>query len=148
MRFIKGGEAHATLEQAIAGLPENLRGLKPDGMPFSIWQLLDHIRIAQWDILQYSIDQNHLSPNWPDDYWSKDLAPANQDAWHNCIAQIENDKAEFMELIEKHKADLLKSFSTENSHTLFREALLIADHEAYHAGQIVLIRKMLSAWPN
>jgi hypothetical protein len=145
--LLNGGDAHATLEDALHGLPLKLRGVKPDGLPYSIWQLVDHIRIAQWDILKFSTNPDHQSPKWPDEYWPKNAAPEDEDEWSAAVDLIASDKAKFIELLEDENLNIFEPFQTENGQTLLREALLIADHTSYHVGQIILIRRLLNDWP-
>src|ERR1700742_1744646 len=96
-KLLLGGGAHASFSDAIKGLKPENRGIKPDNMPYTIWQLVEHIRIAQWDMLQFSKDADHKSPNWPDDYWPKELTPKTEDHWDGAISQIESDLDEFIE---------------------------------------------------
>src|SRR6188768_3981213 len=100
IKLLEGGGAHATLNDALDGLPANLRGVKPNNLPYSIWQLAEHIRIAQWDMLEFSKDGSHQSPKWPDDYWPKESAPANDAAWEKTVAQINADRDEFISLLK------------------------------------------------
>src|SRR4051812_22179209 len=92
VKLLQGGNAHAGFKDAIEGLPDNLRDARPDGLPYSIWQLVEHIRIAQWDMLQFCIDANHQSPKWPDEYWPKETGPVNEEAWAQSIQQINTDR--------------------------------------------------------
>jgi hypothetical protein len=144
IKLLKGGGAHATLEHALAKLPAQLRGAKPDGLPYSIWQLTEHIRIAQWDMLQFCIYANHQSPKWPDEYWPREAAPESDDAWNRSIEQINNDLEEFIELLKKQ--DIYKKIPHGSGQNILREALQIADHTSYHTGEIITIRRMLKAW--
>jgi hypothetical protein len=144
IKLLNGGGAHATLDDALKGLPKNLRGVKPDGMPYSIWQLLEHIRIAQWDMVEFSKGEEHQSPNWPDDYWVKDAEPADDEAWDNSIKQINNDLEAFISLLKKE--DIYKKIPHGDGQTILREALQIGDHNSYHIAEIVALRRMLGAW--
>jgi uncharacterized damage-inducible protein DinB len=144
--LLKGGNAHATTEQALAKLPADLRGKVPEGLPYSIWQLAEHIRITQWDILEFSRNPKHLSPKWPDEYWPKETGPASEAAWKKTLAEITEDKKAFIALLEAPDADLLKPFAHGDGQNLLREALLIADHTSYHTGEILVIRRLLGAW--
>jgi len=144
IKLLNGGGAHATLDDALKGLPAELRGVKPDNMPYSIWQLLEHIRIAQWDMLAFSKDGNHQSPKWPDEYWPKDAQPADDNAWNNSIKQINSDLAEFISLAKAE--DIYQKIPHGSGQTILREALQIADHNAYHIAEIVALRRMLGAW--
>jgi hypothetical protein len=143
-KLLLGGSAHADLKEALAGLPADLRGVKPDNLPYSIWQLVEHIRIAQWDMLNFCIDPNHKSPEWPGEYWPKETAPADDDAWKDSIKQINSDRDEFISLVEK--SDLYGPVPGGNGQTILLEALQMADHAAYHIAEIVIIRRLLGAW--
>jgi hypothetical protein len=144
IKMLNGGGAHATLKDALDGLPENLRGVKPNNLPYSIWQLVEHIRIAQWDMLEFSKDGNHQSPNWPDDYWPKESSPADDAAWNKTIEQINTDRDEFIALLKR--SDIYENIPHGDGQSILREALQIADHNAYHTAEIVLLRRLLGAW--
>jgi hypothetical protein len=118
--------------------------VKPDNMPYSIWQLTEHIRIAQWDMLQFCVDEDHKSPEWPDEYWVKETEPKDEDAWDASINQIQDDLDEFIDLLKKE--DIYKKLSHGSGQTILREALQIADHNAYHIAEIIVIRRLLKAW--
>ncbi len=144
IQLLHGGNAHVSFTDAIAGLPANLRGVKPEKLPYSIWQLVDHIRIAQWDMLEFSKDANHKSPKWPEEYWAKEAAPESDAAWHKALTQIDTDLKNFIELLKTQ--DLYKPLPHGSGQNLLREALQIADHTAYHTGEILAIRRLLNAW--
>ncbi|MBC8156508.1 MAG: DinB family protein [Bacteroidetes bacterium] len=144
--LLTGSNAHQSLDDAIDELPADVRGIKPDHLPYSIWQLVDHIRVAQWDILEFSRNPNHKSPAWPDGYWTADVAPADEAAWEQTLAQIRQDRDAFIALLHDPERDLYAPFAHGDGQNLLREALLIADHNAYHVGQILLIRRLLGAW--
>lgn len=141
-----GGNAHATFDDAVADLPANLRGSVPQGLPYSIWQLVDHIRIAQWDILEFTKDQEHQSPKWPDEYWPKEAEPENEAAWNDALKQIEADKEEFVGIISNPNNNLYQALPKGDGQSILREALLIADHLAYHTAEIIVLRRLLGAW--
>src|ERR1700761_5041802 len=144
IQLLKGGGAHASLKDALDKLPAKLRGAKPDGLPYNIWQLTEHIRIAQWDMLQFCVDANHESPKWPDEYWPKESEPKNEDAWAQSVKQINDDLDEFISLLKKE--DIYKKIPQGSGQTILREALQIADHNAYHTAEIIIIRRLLKAW--
>jgi hypothetical protein len=125
-------------------LPADLRGVKPHNLPYSIWQLAEHIRIAQWDMLEFSKDGNHKSPKWPDDYWPKESSPANDAAWDKTIEQINTDRDEFIALLKSH--DIYEKIPHGSGQTILREALQMADHTSYHTSEIILLRRLLGAW--
>ncbi|RVU02027.1 DinB family protein [Mucilaginibacter limnophilus] len=144
VKLLQGGMAHAGFKDAVEGLPADLRGAKPENVPYSIWQLVEHIRIAQWDMLEFSRDANHKSPKWPDEYWPAETAPAGEDEWNKSLTQIENDLEAFISLLKE--GDLYKPFPHGEGQTLLREALQIADHTSYHTGEIIALRRILGAW--
>jgi hypothetical protein len=144
IKLLEGGGAHVTLTDALADLPADLRGIKPDNLPYSIWQLTEHIRIAQWDMLQFSKDGSHQSPEWPDGYWPKESAPADEAAWNETIKQIDADRAEFIDLLKS--ANIYANIPHGDGQSVLREALQIADHNAYHTAEIILLRRLLGAW--
>ena len=129
---------------AVKGIAPHLRGVKPDGVPYSIWQLVEHIRIAQWDMMQFCKDADHRSPKWPEEYWPKENAPEDEDAWTGSLSQISNDLDEFISLMEH--SDIYQVLPHGTGQNILREALQIADHTAYHTGEIVAIRRMLNDW--
>lgn len=143
-KLLQGGSAHVGLKKALDGLPPNLRGEKPDRLPYSIWQLVEHIRIAQWDMLEFCKDARHQSPKWPDEYWPKETAPASEETWNASVQQINADLESFIELLRK--ADLYKPLPHGSGQTILLEALQLADHNAYHTAEIVVIRRLLGAW--
>jgi hypothetical protein len=144
VHLLQGGNAHADLKKALDDLPPKLRGVKVDKLPYTIWQLVEHIRIAQWDMLEFSKDSSHESPNWPDDYWPKELTPKDDEAWNNCLKQIDDDQEALIELIKSE--DIYKKIPHGDGQTILREALQAADHNAYHVAEIIVIRRLLGAW--
>jgi DinB superfamily len=143
-KLLQGGGAHVSLKDALKGLPTAMRGVVTSELPYSIWQIVEHIRIAQWDMLEFSKDGAHESPKWPDEYWPKEAAPPSDAAWRKSIKQIESDLEEFISLMKK--ADLYSKIPHGSGQTVLREALQIADHNAYHTAEIVVIRRLLGAW--
>ncbi len=143
--LINKGQAHATLEDALGNIDFSLLGKKPHALPYSIWQLAEHIRIAQWDILEFSRNPEHVSLKWPEEYWPKEANPTDEAAWNDCIKKIKDDRDAFIELL-KTSDDIYKPFEHGKGQSLLREALLIADHNAYHTAEIIVIRRLLGAW--
>ena len=139
-------DAHTDFDAAVKSFPPKLRGVRPKGAPHSAWQLLEHLRIAQWDILEFSRDPRHVSPEWNAGYWPKDVAPPNAAAWNNCIKNIRSDLKAMQKLVADKKNDLFAPIPHGSGQTILREALLVADHNAYHIGQLVLLRRLLDAW--
>ena len=144
--LISGGGAHAKFDDVIKSLPPELRGRKPENFPHSPWMILEHIRIAQWDILEFSRDKKHVSPKWPDEYWPKAEKPPNPTAWNKSVQQFRADQQAMIDLVENPKTDLFAKIPWGDGQTILREALLVADHNAYHLAQIVDVRRMLGAW--
>lgn len=144
--LLRGRNAHVDFETAVADLPSNLRGLKPKGAPHTAWQLVEHMRIAQWDILEFSRDPKHVSPSWPAGYWPKTEAPPSPAAWNNSLRKFRADWKAMAKLVADKKKNLFARIPHGTGQTLLREALLVADHNAYHAGQLVLLRRLLGAW--
>ena len=145
INLLTKAEAHVDLESSLTGFPRELRGVKPEGAPHTPWQLLEHIRIAQWDILEFSKSGKHKSPKWPDEYWPKTAAPATDKAWDKSVKQVMADLKAIVDLAGDPKSDLFAQIPHGDGQTLLREAFLVADHNAYHLGQIVLVRRILEA---
>ena len=146
LNLLREGHAHATFEQAVKGLPVELQGKVPKGAEHSPWQLLEHLRIAQLDILEFSRDAKHESPKWPEGYWPKEKAPADDKAWDKSVRAFKKGLKEMCALVEDPKTDLFAKIPHGDGQTILREALLAADHNAYHVGQLVLMRRLLGAW--
>jgi DinB superfamily len=144
--LLTGGHAHLDFEKATGNMPVELRGAKPPGLTFTPWRLIEHMRIAQWDILQFTIDPHHISPDFPNGYWPTGDTPTNPKAWSRSIAAFRADLKAMMDLIAEPKTDLFAPLPHGQGQTILREALLIADHNAYHLGQLVTVRRLLGAW--
>jgi hypothetical protein len=146
VEFLKGGHAHTSFQEAIADFPAEARGKRPKGAPHSPWEELEHMRIAQWDILEFSRDATHKSPKWPEGYWPESPEPPDAKAWDRSVNGFCQDLHAFCALIEDEQTDLYVRIPHGDGQTLLREALLAADHNAYHLGQLLLLRRMLGAW--
>lgn len=144
--LLKGGGAHISFEAATKGLPADLRGKKPKGAEHSAWEILEHMRLAQWDILNFSRGPNHASPAWPEGYWPATPQPPNDRAWGKSIRQFSADLDSLCALVSDPSVDLFARIPHGDGQTILREALLVADHNAYHLGALVLVRRMLGAW--
>jgi uncharacterized damage-inducible protein DinB len=144
--LLRGRNAHADFDTTVADLPSRLRGVKPPGAPHAAWQLLEHMRIAQWDILEFSRDAKHKSPAWPEGYWPKTQAPPTAAAWNNSLRSFRADLKAMAKLVADKKTDLFAPIPHGSGQTILREALLIADHNSYHLGQMVLLRRLLGTW--
>ena len=144
--LLNGGGAHARFEDAVKDMPEKLRGVKPEGLPHSAWMLLEHLRLAQWDILEFSRNAKYKSPKWPDDYWPKTEAPPNTAAWNKSVQQFRKDLKAMQDLVGNPKTNLYARIGWGDGQSILREALLLADHNAYHVGQLVDVRRLLGDW--
>lgn len=147
LELLKGGSAHARMEEAIAGIPAKLRGRKPPDFPHSPWMLLEHIRIAQRDILEFCRNRRHVSPEWPKGYWPRREAPPSVAAWNASVKKAHQDLKSMQDLVANPKTDLHARIPWGDGQTILREALLVADHNAYHVAQLVDVRRLLGAWP-
>jgi DinB superfamily len=146
--LLQGGGAHLHFDAAIAHLPIELRGAKPDGVPHSPWRLLEHMRIAQWDILEFSRNPHHVSPSFPDGYWPNGDAPPDDSAWKRSAAAFRADLQAMCDLVADEATDLFAPIPHGQGQTILREALLVAHHNAYHLGQFIIVRRALGAWPD
>ena len=146
VKLLRGGSAHLGFDEAIEGLPADLRGTKHPELPHTAWQLLEHLRIAQWDILDFSRNPDYVTPKWPDDYWPETAAPPDAAAWDRSVEQFRRDLQAMQDLVADPKTDLYAKIPWGDGQTILREALLVADHNAYHIGQIVSLRQALGAW--
>ena len=140
---IRGHQAHIAFDSAVKDFPPAMRGIKPPGAPHTAWQLLEHMRIAQNDILEFSRNPQHKSPHWPDGYWPETEAPPDQKSWSNSISAFRQDTEAVIKLVEDPQEDLFQPFTHGDGQTLLREALLVASHNSYHLGQLMYLRKAL-----
>lgn len=145
--LLRGGGAHLDFEKAIADLPAKLRGGKPAGLPHTPWRLLEHLRICQWDILEFSRNPKHVSPQFPAGYWPAGDAPPDDAAWDRSVEAFRADLKAMQDLVADPDTDLFAPIPNGDGQTVLREALLVADHNAYHLGQLVTVRRLLGAWP-
>lgn len=145
--LLGGGGAHLDFEEAVAELPAEFRGEKPQGTQHTFWELLEHLRIAQWDILEFSRNPEHVSPAFPDGYWPDTAVPPDEGAWSCSVSSFLSDLRAMEALVSDPKTDLFAPIPHGDGQTVLREALLVADHNAYHLGQIVLMRRCLGIWP-
>jgi hypothetical protein len=145
--LLKGGGAHVHFEDALTGFPKSKQGVFAKGLPHTGWQLLEHTRIAQWDILEFSRNAKHVSPDFPGGYWPKTPLPPNDGAWEKSSKSFLRDLNEMIALVKNPKTDLCAKIPHGDGQTILRQALLMADHNAYHLGQLVYLRRALGAWP-
>ena len=144
--LIEKGNAHASFEDAVAGVSLDLIAKVPEGLPYGIWHMAEHLRIAQWDILEFCLGPNHESPKWPDEYWPEVGEEVTKEQWEATVSAFKRDRASFLELLKDEKRDLFAPFEYGDGQSLFREALLLADHNSYHLGEIIVIRRLLGDW--
>ncbi|MEP6540002.1 MAG: DinB family protein [Bryobacteraceae bacterium] len=147
VELLRGGHAHATFEQTVKDFPLDEIAVRPAGMPHSAWELLEHLRITQNDILLFSTQADYVSPDWPKGYWPSSPGPSQTTQWENSVKLFRSDLAAMERLVLDEKQDLHKPFPWGDGQTLLREALLVADHTSYHLGQLLLVRRALGAWP-
>ncbi|MFY9949053.1 MAG: DinB family protein [Candidatus Sulfotelmatobacter sp.] len=147
VELLNGKGAHASFDDAVKAMPEGLFGVKPEGYPHSAWMLLEHLRIAQWDILEFSRNPKYKTPKWPDDYWPENATPPSPAAWNKSIQQFRKNLKAMQDLVSNPKTDLFARIPWGDGQTILREALLVADHNAYHIAQLVDVRRLLGAWP-
>ncbi len=144
--LLSGGGAHVKFEDAIAGLPPRLRGVRPKGLEVTPWRVLEHMRLAQWDILDFCRNRNYKEMSFPDDYWPRTDAPPSPAAWEKSVRSFLVDLEAMKRLVKSAKTDLFARMAWGDGQTYLREALLVADHNSYHLGQFVSVRRLLGAW--
>jgi hypothetical protein len=146
LNLLKGGSAHTDFETTIKGLPVALRGKRPRGAAHSPWEVLEHMRIAQWDILEFIGNAAHVSPRWPSGYWPSKPAPPNARAWNKSVNEFRAGQKALADLVANPATDLFAKIPHGDGQTILREALVLADHNAYHLGELLLLRRLLGAW--
>ena len=146
IELLNGRGAHSGFDDVVKNMPEKLRGVKPDGLPHSAWMLLEHLRLAQWDILEFSRNRKYKSPKWPEGYWPETETPPSKAAWDKSLQQFRKDLKVMQQLVANPKTDLYARIPWGDGQTILREALLAADHNAYHLAQLVDVRRLLGAW--
>lgn len=146
-RSLEWDQAHVSFDDAVRDIPERLRGTRPDGLEHSPWQLLEHIRIVQRDILDFSLDGRYDELDWPSDYWPTSPAPPDPEAWERSVSAVREDRERLQKLVRDGQVNLAAVTPHGTDQTYLREILLVVDHTAYHLGQLVLARKLLGAWP-
>lgn len=144
--LLTSGSAHLDLDAVVKDFPEEFRGKRVPGLPHTAWQLLDHLRICLWDILEFSRNPDHVSPDFPTGYWPEGDSPPTAEAWEACVDSIRKDIEAMQDLVLDESSDLFTPFAHGQGQNLLREALLAADHNAYHLGQLVDLRRLLGAW--
>ena len=146
IKLLDSEEAHMNLSAAAGGVPAELRGVQPQGLPYSLWQLLEHMRLSQYDILEFCRNPDYKESKWPDDYWPASPSPPSAGAWDKSIAGFRKDCEELKKLASDDNTDLFAKIPHGTGQTFLRELLLAADHNAYHIGQIIVVRRLLGIW--
>jgi uncharacterized damage-inducible protein DinB len=146
VEFLGGDSAHAELKTVVDDFPEKLRSQKPQGAPHSAWQLLEHIRMALHDLYDFSTNSNYVQPQWPEDYWPKEAAPPDSDAWDQSVRAVKKDLADFEKLVADPETNLYATIPWGTGQTTLREVLLAGQHTSYHLGQLVSLKKELGGW--
>ena len=146
LQLLDGEQAHASFDHAVADFPAKLRGEIPKGLPHSAWMLLEHMRIAQWDILDFSINLKYKAMKWPEDYWPKNPVPPSTTAWDKSVMSFRDDREAMKKLVSDPKTDLLAAIPWGDGQTILREAMLVADHNSHHLGQFIDVRRLLGIW--
>ncbi len=146
--LLRGGGAHAPFENVVKNFPAGLRGKKPRGLPYSAWQLLEHMRLAQEDILDFSINPEYKERQFPAGYWPQAASPPDESAWDKSVRAFRSDLRKIEKLVEDPETDLFAKLPWGSGQTVLREALLVADHNAYHLGELLVLRRLLGAWPD
>jgi hypothetical protein len=146
VELLNSGNAHASFDALIKDIPPKLRGKKPENFPHTAWMLLEHLRLAQWDILEFSRNPKYQHMKWPEAYWPKTEAPPSGEAWEKSVEEFRRDLKTMQDLVADSKTDLFAKIPWGEEQTILREALLLADHNAYHLGQLLDVRRLLGAW--
>jgi hypothetical protein len=144
--MLRDSGAHAKFDGVVANFPPRLRGKRVEGLPYTAWMLLAHMRIAQWDILDFSVNPKYKAMDWPEGYWPKSEGPPSAAAWNDSVKEFKKDLKAIAELVENSEIDLYAKIPWGEGQTILREVLLVADHNAYHLGQLVTLRRLLGAW--
>jgi len=145
--LLNGGNAHLDLSTAFADIPTEYYGRRIPESPHTLWRLLEHIRLCQWDILEYCQNPNHISPEFPDGYWPKGDGPSSPSEWDESLKSLKKDLDVLTTLVKDPRTDLFATLPGTDGHNVLREVLIVADHNAYHLGQVVELRRFLGIWP-
>lgn len=143
--LLKKGNSHVSLDDALLGIPHEKVAIRPDGLPYSLWELTEHIRISQWDIVQFCKDPKHESPKWPEGYWPKEKHPSEEE-WKKCLDKITSDRNEMIDMLNNSGERLFDPIPHGDGQSLFKEALVLADHTSYHTAEIIVVRRLLHIW--
>jgi len=146
LELLDGAYAHAPFDKVVSDFPVKLRGEVPTGLPHSAWMLLEHLRLSQWDILEFSRNPEYKELKWPDEYWPKSPVPPSEAAWDKSVKSFHDDLAAMKNLVNDPKTDLFAKIPWGDGQTILREAMLVADHNSHHLGQLIDVRRLLGAW--
>ena len=146
VKLLSWEDAHVNFDDAVAGIPPASQGVRPEGLPYSAWQLLEHMRLTQRDILNFCRDPSYEAPKWPDDYWPKSAKPPTPEAWEKSVDAFRADREALAGLIADPTLDLYAKIPHGEGQTYLREAVLVADHSSYHIGELVAVRRLLGVW--
>ena len=147
LNLLSGKGAHLTFDEAVADFPRAFINVRPPNVPYTPWHLIEHIRIAQWDILEFVLNPHHVSPPWPEGYWPDRMTHADKDRWNQTIESYRTDLHDLMDIVRDERIDLLKELPHAPGYTYLREILLVADHTAYHTGEFAILRQAMDTWP-
>jgi hypothetical protein len=147
LALLRGGNAHMGFDQAVADFPVEHINRKPPHTPYMPWHLIDHIRIAQWDILEFVRNPDHVSPSWPEGYWPAQNEQADEAHWQQTLAAFRADLKALQDLVADPKTDLYAPLPHAPNYTILREILVVADHNAYHIGEFAILRQVMGTWP-
>jgi hypothetical protein len=146
LEYLEGDHAHKTLDEAVKDFPAKMINSKPENVPYTFWQLLEHIRVSQHDILLFIHDTDYKYMDWPKDYWPGTGRKADKVAWDKTILDYRQDLKSLKKIIKNPKADLLAHIPHGEGQTIFHEAVLVIDHTAYHVGEFILMRRIMGIW--
>ncbi len=146
VKLLDWQDAHVNFDAAVEGIPSPLQGVRPEGLPYSPWELLEHLRLTQIDILNFCRNQDYKAPKWPDEYWPKTTAPPTPSDWQESINAFRADRHSLQSLIGDPALDLYAEIPHGEGQTYLREVLLVADHSAYHVGELVAVRRLHGVW--
>jgi hypothetical protein len=147
LQLLTGRNAHYTFEDAVADFPMEAINRRPPNVPYTPWHLVEHLRIAQWDILEFMRDPDHISPEWPKGYWPDPQAATNPAGWQQSLDRFRADLAAIETIVQDPKLDITAELPHAAGYTYLREFLLVADHNAYHIGEFAILRQIMSTWP-
>lgn len=146
IEYLEGKHAHASIDDALQDFPLGIINSKPENCPHTFWQIIEHIRLTQNDIVDFIVNPNYIERKWPQDYWPKPEQAANEQTWNWSVSELKNDYQRLKGIVQDPKIDLLKTIPHGTGQTIFREVILVIDHNSYHIGQFILMRKMLGKW--